>query len=146
MDDNSNNAILAFCVPFLLLHLGGLDTITAYSMEDNELWARHLLALAYELIIVVYVLFRSLPSNLLLAPTLLIFFVAIIKYAERSYSLYRASTDGFHSSVVISSKQSQLNQICSNRRTMVARVQDENEKEELNALKAAFDMYSCHKR
>ncbi|KAG0480269.1 hypothetical protein HPP92_011127 [Vanilla planifolia] len=115
MDDNSNNAILAFWAPFLLLHLGGPDTITAYSMEDNELWARHLLALAYELIIAVYVLFRSLPSNLLLAPTLLIFFVAIVKYAERSYSLYRASTDGFRSSVVISSKQSQLNQISSNR-------------------------------
>ncbi|KAG0450359.1 hypothetical protein HPP92_026941 [Vanilla planifolia] len=144
MDDNSNNAILAFRAPFLLHHLGGPDTIT-YSMEDNELWARRLLALAYELIIAVYVLFRSLPSNLLLAPTLLIFFVAIVKYAERSYSLYRASTDGFRSSVVISSKQSQLNQISSNRRTMVARVQDENEKEELNALKGAFDMYSVCK-
>ncbi|KAG0488060.1 hypothetical protein HPP92_006607 [Vanilla planifolia] len=68
MDDHSNKAILAFWAPFLLLYLGGPDTITAYSMEDNELWAGHLLALAYELIIVVYVLFQSLPSNLLLSP------------------------------------------------------------------------------
>jgi hypothetical protein len=29
--------------PILLLHLGGHDGITAYSIEDNELWNRHLL-------------------------------------------------------------------------------------------------------
>ncbi|KAG0495258.1 hypothetical protein HPP92_006252 [Vanilla planifolia] len=89
-------------------------------MEENELWAGHLIALTYELIIVVYVLFQSLPSNLLLTPPLLIFFVAIIKYAQWSYLLYKSSTDGFHRS-------------------------DENEKDELNALKGAFDMYSVCK-
>ncbi|KAG0495278.1 hypothetical protein HPP92_006272 [Vanilla planifolia] len=56
-------------------------------MEENELWAGHLLALAYEVIIVVYDLFRSLP--------------------KWSYLLYRARTDGFRSFVVISSKKSQ---------------------------------------
>ncbi|KAG0495204.1 hypothetical protein HPP92_006198 [Vanilla planifolia] len=59
-------------------------------MEDNELWARHLLVLAYELIIAIYVMLQSLPRNLLLTPTLLIFFLAIVKYEERSYK--RAST------------------------------------------------------
>ena len=29
--------------PILLLHLGGNDGITAYNIEDNELWSRHLL-------------------------------------------------------------------------------------------------------
>ncbi|KAG0447111.1 hypothetical protein HPP92_028510 [Vanilla planifolia] len=48
-------------------------------MEDNELWARHLLALAYELIIAVYVLFRSLPSNLLAGSHRFVFFVSIVK-------------------------------------------------------------------
>ncbi|KAG0493147.1 hypothetical protein HPP92_006545 [Vanilla planifolia] len=80
MDDNSNNTILAFWAPFLLLHLGGPNTITSYSMEDNELWARHLLALAYELIVAIYVLCRSLPSNLLLAPHLFIFFCHHLKH------------------------------------------------------------------
>jgi len=37
--------IQAFWAPFLLLHLGGQDTITAFSTEDNELWKRHLLSL-----------------------------------------------------------------------------------------------------
>jgi len=35
----------AFWTPFLLLHLGGPDTITAFSLEDNELWLRHMLGL-----------------------------------------------------------------------------------------------------
>ncbi|GJS82357.1 calcium uniporter protein [Tanacetum coccineum] len=35
--------LLAFWAPFLLLHLGGPDTITAFALEDNEFWLRHLL-------------------------------------------------------------------------------------------------------
>jgi hypothetical protein len=27
--------------PILLVHLGGQDSITAYNIEDNELWRRH---------------------------------------------------------------------------------------------------------
>ncbi|KAL0918742.1 hypothetical protein M5K25_010769 [Dendrobium thyrsiflorum] len=100
MDDSSpSNVVIAFWAPFLILHLGGPDTITAYSMEDNELWARHLLGLGYELFIAFYVLFRSLPNTRLLIPTLLIFLVAIIKYVERSYSLYKASVEGIRSSI-----------------------------------------------
>lgn len=41
----NTHRIQAFWAPFLLLHLGGQDTITAFSIEDNELWKRHLLSL-----------------------------------------------------------------------------------------------------
>uniref|UniRef100_A0A0E0FXT4 DUF4220 domain-containing protein n=1 Tax=Oryza nivara TaxID=4536 RepID=A0A0E0FXT4_ORYNI len=41
--------IFAFWTPFLLLHLGGPDTMTAYSVDDNELWRRHLIGLLFEL-------------------------------------------------------------------------------------------------
>ncbi|KAH0469881.1 hypothetical protein IEQ34_001439 [Dendrobium chrysotoxum] len=99
MDGSSSNIIIAFWAPFLILHLGGPDTITAYSIEDNELWARHLLGLGYDLFIAFYVYFRSLPNTRLLIPTLLIFLVAIIKYVERSYSLYKASVKGIHNSI-----------------------------------------------
>uniref|UniRef100_J3N2L1 DUF4220 domain-containing protein n=1 Tax=Oryza brachyantha TaxID=4533 RepID=J3N2L1_ORYBR len=34
--------LMAFWAPFLLLHLGGQDNITAYAIEDNRLWLRHL--------------------------------------------------------------------------------------------------------
>lgn len=40
-----NDFLLAFWTPFLLLHLGGPDTITAFALEDNELWLRHMLGL-----------------------------------------------------------------------------------------------------
>lgn len=32
-------------VPFLIVHLGGQDSISAFSLEDNNLWLRHLLNL-----------------------------------------------------------------------------------------------------
>ncbi|KAF7104814.1 hypothetical protein CFC21_105682 [Triticum aestivum] len=38
---SSEHQLVAFWAPFLLLHLGGQDTITAYALEDNELWRRH---------------------------------------------------------------------------------------------------------
>ena len=40
-DSQLQNELTAFWPPFLLLHLGGQDTITAYSVQDNELWLRH---------------------------------------------------------------------------------------------------------
>ncbi|KAH7565733.1 hypothetical protein JRO89_XS08G0007200 [Xanthoceras sorbifolium] len=39
--DQNKNILQAFWALFLLLHLGGPDTITAYALEDNELWLRH---------------------------------------------------------------------------------------------------------
>ncbi|KAJ6991932.1 hypothetical protein NC653_015317 [Populus alba x Populus x berolinensis] len=47
--------IPAFWAPMLLVHLGGPDTITAYSVEDNELWSRHLLQLLTQLAVAFYV-------------------------------------------------------------------------------------------
>ncbi|GJN12070.1 hypothetical protein PR202_ga30315 [Eleusine coracana subsp. coracana] len=41
----SEHRLIAFWAPFLLLHLAGPDNITAYSLEDNKLWKRHLLTL-----------------------------------------------------------------------------------------------------
>nr|GEZ62010.1 uncharacterized protein [Tanacetum cinerariifolium] len=43
-----NVALLAFWVPFLLVHLGGPDTITAFALKDNELWLGHLLGLVVQ--------------------------------------------------------------------------------------------------
>ncbi|RWR84770.1 hypothetical protein CKAN_01359600 [Cinnamomum micranthum f. kanehirae] len=95
-----DDKLLAFWAPFLLLHLGGPDTITAFAMEDNELWPRHLLGLLFELGAAIYVLLLSIPENTLLVPTLFMFFAGTIKYGERTYALYRASLDGFRDSML----------------------------------------------
>ena len=34
--------IYAFWASFLLVHLGGPDTITSFALEDNEFWFRHI--------------------------------------------------------------------------------------------------------
>ncbi|CAD6227109.1 unnamed protein product [Miscanthus lutarioriparius] len=105
---NNNNAssgssspiIFAFWTPFLLLHLGGPDTITAYSLEDNELWLRHLIGLLFELFSACVIFFCSLHGNPMIHATVLMFVVGIIKYGERTYSLYSGSVDGFRNKIL----------------------------------------------
>ncbi|GKV40256.1 hypothetical protein SLEP1_g47923 [Rubroshorea leprosula] len=90
-----SNDIKALWAPFLLLHLGGPDTITSFSLEDNEFWIRHLLQLMIQLCASVIVILQSIRHNKLLLPTLLVFIVGVIKYAERNIALYRASFDHY---------------------------------------------------
>ncbi|XP_010481571.1 PREDICTED: uncharacterized protein LOC104760359 isoform X4 [Camelina sativa] len=91
--------LFAFWVPFLLLHLGGPDTITALALEDNELWLRHLLGLFFQSVATVYVFLQSLP-NALWKPIVLVFSAGVIKYVERTLSLYLASLDKFKDSMI----------------------------------------------
>ncbi|KAK9068895.1 hypothetical protein SSX86_013011 [Deinandra increscens subsp. villosa] len=95
-----NEDLLAFWAPFLLVHLGGPDTITAFALEDNELWLRHLLGLFFQCLAAVYVFVQSLPKNGLWIPTMVMFITGIIKYAERTRSLYLASADRFKESML----------------------------------------------
>ncbi|KAF7844622.1 uncharacterized protein G2W53_001527 [Senna tora] len=104
-DDNSatavsNNNLRAFWVPFLLLHLGGPDNITAFALEDNELWLRHLLGLVFQALAAAYVFLLTLPHNPLWIPTLLVFLAGLIKYAERTRSLQLASLNIFRKSMI----------------------------------------------
>ncbi|GLT30784.1 hypothetical protein SLA2020_055720 [Shorea laevis] len=87
--------ILVLWAPFLLLHLGGPDTITSFSLEDNEFWIRHLLQLILQVGSTVYVIIQSLPHNKLLLPTLLVLTAGIIKYAERNRAFYLACFEHF---------------------------------------------------
>ncbi|CAL4923215.1 unnamed protein product [Urochloa decumbens] len=96
----SSPVIFAFWAPFLLLHLGGPDSITAYSLADNELWRRHLISLMFELSAAAAVFLSSLRGNPMVTPTVLMFVAGIIKYGERTYSLYMGSADGFTKSIL----------------------------------------------
>ncbi|KMT16920.1 hypothetical protein BVRB_2g043920 [Beta vulgaris subsp. vulgaris] len=92
--------LLVFWTPFLLLHLGGPDTITALALEDNELWNRHALQLATQVSITVYVFFQSFRENRLWIPAVLMFVEGLIKYFERTCALFFASTDSYRDSLV----------------------------------------------
>ncbi|CDY39432.1 BnaAnng05630D [Brassica napus] len=91
--------LLAFWSPFLLLHLGGPDTITALALEDNELWNRHLFSLVCQAVATVYVILLSTP-NRLLTPTVIMLFGGVIKYVERTSALFSASLDKFKDSML----------------------------------------------
>ncbi|CAK9152542.1 unnamed protein product [Ilex paraguariensis] len=97
---DKNDDILAFWSPFLLLHLGGPDTITAFALEDNELWPRHLFGLVAKCLAAFYVFYQSLPENKLWIPTTLMFVAGVIKYVERTWSLYQASMNSLRGSMI----------------------------------------------
>ncbi|XP_027189010.1 uncharacterized protein [Cicer arietinum] len=95
-----NFLIMAIWAPFLLVHLGGPDTITAYSLEDNQLWPRRTLELVYQLAVAVYVVYRSWNKNPLTYVTVPIVMAGIIKYGERTWSLRSGSSNGFRESIL----------------------------------------------
>uniref|UniRef100_A0ACD5W7D3 Uncharacterized protein n=1 Tax=Avena sativa TaxID=4498 RepID=A0ACD5W7D3_AVESA len=89
-----------FWAPFLLVHLGGQDTITAFAMEDNNLWLRHLLNLVTQVVLALSVFWKSTgkhSENLLLAGSF-VFVAGIIKYGERTWSLKCGSLKSIESS------------------------------------------------
>nr|XP_051221372.1 uncharacterized protein LOC127339574 [Lolium perenne] len=88
-----DHQLIAFWAPFLLLHLGGPDNITAYAIEDNKLWARHLLTLGVQVLGAGYVLYKYITGSgiFLTLAAILIFVVGVTKYAERTYALWFAN-------------------------------------------------------
>ncbi|GLT50427.1 hypothetical protein SLA2020_239140 [Shorea laevis] len=87
--------ILALWAPFLLLHLGGPDLITSFSLEDNEFWIRHLIRLILQVGLTIYVILQSTPENKLLLPAFLVLIAGTIKYGERNRSFFLASIENF---------------------------------------------------
>nr|CAB3462087.1 unnamed protein product [Digitaria exilis] len=91
--------LVAFWAPFLLLHLGGPDNITAYSLQDNELWLRHLQNLIIQILGVGYVLYNNIAgNNLILLAAILMSVVGVVKYAERTHALRCSNLDHIRSS------------------------------------------------
>ncbi|XP_018732080.2 uncharacterized protein LOC104449402 [Eucalyptus grandis] len=98
LDDNSK--LVALWAPLLLLLLGGPDTITAYSLEDNALWLRHLLALGVQAGATAYVLFMAWTSSSLSVLSLVMILVGLIKYGERTWVRWLASKDKLRESML----------------------------------------------
>ncbi|XP_058186303.1 uncharacterized protein LOC131303448 [Rhododendron vialii] len=97
---SSNNQLTAFWASFLLLHLGGMDTITAYSLEDNELWLRHSFSVIAQAGTTTYIMLLSWSTSSRLSPLfVVVFFVGLIKYCERVWSLFSASEKRFRDSI-----------------------------------------------
>ncbi|KAK2652705.1 hypothetical protein Ddye_012561 [Dipteronia dyeriana] len=96
-DQRNNNAVdantelAAFWAPFLLLHLGGPDSITAYALEDNELWLRQGIGLIVQTGMALYVFLMGWTGSRLSVLSLVMFLPGLIKYGERVWILRSAS-------------------------------------------------------
>nr|CAB3490090.1 unnamed protein product [Digitaria exilis] len=79
--------------PILLLHLGGQDGITAYNIEDNENWRRHLLIAASQIAIAIYVFCKSwwFDDTRLLRAAILLFVPGVVKCLEKPWALKNAT-------------------------------------------------------
>ncbi|KAF8041498.1 hypothetical protein BT93_A0180 [Corymbia citriodora subsp. variegata] len=101
-----DRALQAFWASFLLLHLGGPDTITAFSLEDSSLWKRHLLSLIFQVSAAIYVFVRIFPRDKsLVIPTILVFLAGVIKIAERTLALYLSSLPSLRESMLSDNEQ-----------------------------------------
>ncbi|KAL9398037.1 hypothetical protein Peur_006998 [Populus x canadensis] len=89
------NLIPVFWAPILLLHLGGPETITAYSLADNELRLRRLLELVIQTGVASYVLFKLWSKDTIIFVAILIFVSGILKYGERIWAFRLASLKDF---------------------------------------------------
>jgi hypothetical protein len=49
-----NSILQVVWAPVLLVHLGGQDGITAYNIEDNELWTRHVITAVSQITVAIY--------------------------------------------------------------------------------------------
>ncbi|CAM0952953.1 unnamed protein product [Alopecurus aequalis] len=78
--------------PILLMHLGGQDCITAYNIEDNELWTRHVLTAVSQITVAIYVFCKSWPGGdkRLLQAAILLFTPGILKCLEKPLALKSA--------------------------------------------------------
>ena len=91
--------LITFWAPLLLLHLGGTDTITAHSLEDNELWKRHSLGVVIQAIATLYIWLTAWTSTRLSLLFISMFFVGLVKYCERVWVLYLSSEKTFRDSI-----------------------------------------------
>ncbi|KAI4989568.1 hypothetical protein ZWY2020_036885 [Hordeum vulgare] len=91
---HGHQQLMAFWAPFLLVHLGGQDNITAYSIEDSQLWPRHLLSFVGQTVGVAYVLYKYVSGSwTLVTAAVLIFVSGVLKYGERVWALRSSSLD-----------------------------------------------------
>ncbi|XBI97665.1 hypothetical protein VPH35_017999 [Triticum aestivum] len=95
-----DHQLVAFWAPFLLLHLGGPDNITAYALEDNKFWGRHLLSFLVQVAGATYVFYKHIVGGEIfftLAATLVLV-VGVAKYFERTCALRSANFSSLQSS------------------------------------------------
>ncbi|KAF2324396.1 hypothetical protein GH714_013584 [Hevea brasiliensis] len=100
IDLDADTQLTAFWAPFLLLHLGGPDTTTAYYPEDNELWLMHFLELGVHAGMALYIFLLPWTGSRFSIFTWPMLLSGMVKYGERTWTLRSASNDQFKNSTL----------------------------------------------
>ncbi|CAL4980420.1 unnamed protein product [Urochloa decumbens] len=88
----SSYSLQVLWAPILLIHLGGQDGITAYNIEDNELWTRHVLTAISQVTVAVYVFSKSWSGDdFILQAAILLFIFGTGKCLLKPWDLKRVS-------------------------------------------------------
>jgi hypothetical protein len=86
---NKGSSLEVLWAPLLLVYLGGREEITAYTIEDNELWTRHTVTMVSQVTVAVYSFYKSWPESSdrkLLLSAILLFVIGIISLTASSRS------------------------------------------------------------
>ncbi|CAL5033466.1 unnamed protein product [Urochloa decumbens] len=98
----SSHDLEVLWAPVLLMHLGGQTTISAYNIEDNELWRRHIVTAVSQVAVTIYVFCKSWSSpsadGRFLAAAILLFILGFFKCFEKPLALKRNSFSSIVSS------------------------------------------------
>ncbi|CAM0952950.1 unnamed protein product [Alopecurus aequalis] len=101
--DGESRALEVLWAPVLLIHLGGQPWISAYSLEDNELWKRHTITLMSQVTVALYVFCKWWSGKkTLLASAILLFVLGILKFAQKPWALRTASFNSMQASSTMS--------------------------------------------
>ncbi|CAL5009881.1 unnamed protein product [Urochloa decumbens] len=93
--------LVVFWAPFLLLHLGGPDNMTAYTLEDNMLSLRKVVEMILRLLGVMYAIWNYIyraNSQVMFAAASIMFITGGARYVERACALWRANLDNMQDS------------------------------------------------
>jgi len=102
--------VVAFWAPFLLLHLGGPDNLTAYALEDNKISNRKWLEIVVRILGVIYTIYNNTHRGgrswaLLLAASVVMLVAGVVRYVERAYALRKANLDSMQEDASSSSSK-----------------------------------------
>lgn len=93
--------LVALWASILLLHLGGPDNISAYSLEDNELSERKMMEFILRVLGAAYVTISISGSRkLVVAARWILFLLGVFKYLEKAIALRRANLGNLRKSVL----------------------------------------------
>ncbi|XP_071677293.1 uncharacterized protein [Lolium perenne] len=96
--DGESSALEILWAPVLLIHLGGQPLISAYSLEDNDLWKRHTITLVSQVTVALYDFCKWWSGEkILLTAAILLFLLGILKFANKPFSLRSSSFNSLQS-------------------------------------------------